>query len=146
MFGGVLNTILRPWQRFSGPSSSPWDSTWILEYGGQFGDQKCYIPKFWKFYVQYEFRCYHLWFSYVWSAFYTEHHGTCPFLKKMYKLSWTNNLFYGTVMKSMLLKNKLNWGKNLVKTLKLENWNFIVFFYRPEMSNCSYFRKIFLNF
>ena len=102
--------------RVFGIRCSPWDSTRILEYDGKFVDKKCYIPKFWKFHAKYEFRCYHLWFGQVWCALYTEQHGTCPIFEKMYKISWTNNLFYGMVMKSMLLKNKLNWGKKRVKT------------------------------
>ena len=67
------------------------------------------------------------------------------FVRKMGKISRANNLFYGMVLKSILLKIKLNWNKKACKIPNSGKLKFYCIFYRPELSNLRYFYKILLK-
>ena len=67
------------------------------------------------------------------------------FVRKMGKISRANNLFYGMVLKSLLLKIKLNWNKKACKILNSGKLKFYCIFYRPKLSNLRYFYKILLK-
>ena len=75
---------------------------------------------------------------------FTQSNMVLSFFRKMCNISRANNLFYGMVMKSILLKIKLNWNKKACKILNSGKLKF--YFTDQNCQICAIFTKFNWNF